>query len=58
MNIGTLKLFLSVLKSTENILRVTKQSKALLYIDNTYPDKGDADIDAHSDDAETMAQRR
>ena len=36
MNIGNIKIFLSVLKSTQNILSVTKQSKALLYMDNPY----------------------
>ena len=36
MNIGNMKTFLSVLESTSNILSVTKQSEALLYIDNPY----------------------
>ena len=31
-----MKQFLSISKSTLNILSVTKQSKALLYIDNPY----------------------
>ena len=36
MNIGNIKIFLSILKSTSNILSVTKQSKALLYMNNPY----------------------
>ena len=36
MNISNIKIFLNVLKSTSNLHSVTKQSKALLYIDNPY----------------------